>query len=491
MSMEIELKLALDARHTARLRRHPLLAGARPRRRMLHSVYHDTPDFALLRRAIALRLRRMGMHWVQTLKAEAPPVGALSRRPEWEIPVAGGAPDLAALPPEALELLQGIDLTRLAPVFVTEFRRTTWALGDEDGVELALDEGEIRAGGACQPISEIELELRAGSADALFDLSMALLESLPLRLEPRSKAERGYFLCEAAAPAPVNARRPDLRAGHAATEAWAELVRCGLAQAVANVPGFLERGEDIEYLHQLRVALRRLRAAVGLIRALGGATPAWAAALQTSLRDLNPARDWDVFLHETLPEVQAVLADAPLGEALQEGIRRQAADARRAAQAGVASAAFTRLVLEIGRDLTTPRADGPTARAWSRGVLDKRWKRLRALCPDGPAALTPEARHRLRIAAKKLRYAADALEGLYGKHARPFLKRLADLQESLGRANDARIATHLLEDLRRRNLDLAYDAGRVAGIVTARASQRDADVDAVWRRMLDAPPFWR
>lgn len=264
-----------------------------------------------------------------------------------------------------------------------------------------------------------------------------------------------------------------------------------LSSSSANVPGFLEQANDIEYLHQLRIALRRLRGAAALGEGAGKARPAWAAGLAAVMQDLNPVRDWDVFVAETLPSVRPVLGDPPLCERFLSGAGTAAARAREQAQTCIAAPNFTRLVLEIGRDLGTLRADGPSAREWSRGVLDKRWKRLRALCPDGPAALTPEARHRLRIAAKKLRYAADALEGLYGKHARPFLKRLADLQENLGRANDARIATHLLEDLRRRNLDLAYDSGRTAGVVTARASQRDADDDAVWRRMMDTSPFWR
>ncbi|TXT16182.1 MAG: CHAD domain containing protein, partial [bacterium] len=240
--MEIELKLALDARHATRLRRHPLLAGIKPSGRVLHSVYYDTPDFALMRHAIAFRLRRLGYHWVQTLKAEAPAVGALSSRPEWEMPVAGSAPDLAILPAEALELLRGIGTARLAPVFVTEFRRTTWRLQGAGGAaELALDQGTIRAGTAERPISEVEIELLDGAPEALFDWALGLLEHLSLRVEPRSKAERGYFLCGAAQPAPVRAGRPDLRAGQPAAQAWQEIVRSALSQLVANVPGFLEQ----------------------------------------------------------------------------------------------------------------------------------------------------------------------------------------------------------------------------------------------------------
>ena len=491
MPLEIELKLALDRGHGPRLRRHPLLAGIKPRHDKLHSVYFDTPGFELMRRGIALRLRRVGYHRVQTLKAEAPAVGAMASRPEWEVPVAGGEPDFAVMPPEALALLAGIDLSRVAPVFATEFRRTTWLLQTEGGVaELALDDGAILAGEASQPISELEIELKSGRPEILFDLARTLLDELPLRVEPRAKAERGYLLREAVAPAPTRAEPPDIHAGQAAGEARLAVIRAALAQLVANVPGFLEHPEDIEYLHQVRIALRRLRAAVGLGKSLGVSRPAWSDALGEIMRGLNPARDWDVFLHETLPSVQAALGDVPVGDEFQSRARHAALLARQSAQASIASPAFTRLVLDIGETLHATHPEGVRADAWSAQLLEERWKKLRALCRK-LSGLGPGGRHEARIAAKKLRYAADALVGLYGKRGGRFVKRLAALQDGLGRANDAYIATRLLEDLRRKNLALAYDAGRVSGVMSERVAHHGRESDALWRRMAKTRRFWR
>ena len=489
--MEIELKLALDARHASRLRNHPLLAGLKPQRRKLHSIYFDTPDFELMRRAIAFRLRRVGYHWVQTLKAEARAVGALSSRPEWEMAVAGSEPDFAVMPDEAMALLAGIDLDSLAPAFVTEFQRTAW-LVESDGcvAELALDSGEIRAGEARQAISEVEIELKSGSPEALFGLARALLETVPLRIEPRSKAERGYLLGEATSPAPVRAARPDIRRDQAATDAWVGVTRAALVQLVANVPGFLEHPEDIEYLHQLRIALRRLRAAVGLGKSLGIPRPAWTQPLVEIMRGLNPARDWDVFLHETLPSVQAVLGDTPVGEELLNRARQATLQARQAAQVLIASPAFTGLVLDIGETLHHPHGDSIGADDWAACLLDDRWKKLRGLCRK-LSGLGPGGRHEARIAAKKLRYAADALAGMYGKRGKCFIKRLAELQDSLGSVNDAYVATQLLDDLRHKNMSLAYDAGRVSGVMTERVTHHGVASDTVWRRMAKARVFWR
>ncbi len=150
--MEIELKLALDPAQVSRVKRHPLLAGVKAERQALHSIYYDTPDFALTRRLIALRLRRVGYHWVQTVKAAAPSVGALSSRPEWEAQVMGNQPDLAVLEKEARALLADIDLSHLAPVFITDVKRTTWQIeAGETTMEIALDQGEIRAGENTHP----------------------------------------------------------------------------------------------------------------------------------------------------------------------------------------------------------------------------------------------------------------------------------------------------------------------------------------------------
>lgn len=490
--MEIELKLALPPLHATRLRRHPLLRGIKPLKRTLHSIYFDTPQFDLMQRGIALRLRKVGYHWVQTMKAEARAVGAMSSRPEWETAVAGGAsPDFAVLPKAALDLLQGLDLQRIAPVFVTEFQRTTWHLVDKDAeAELALDIGEIQAGEARQAISEIEIELKAGAPDYLFDLATQLLAQTALRIEPRSKAERGYVLSGAQRAAPVKALRPDISRQQSAGAAWNAVMQAALAQCVANVPGFLERADDIEYLHQLRIALRRLRVGLTLAKALGGQTPHWEISLREALRGLNAARDWDVFVHETLPRTLKTLP-AP-GDQLFTAIESAARDARQQAQARLLTPAFTQLILDIGRDLLTiPAAPAlPDARQWAARILEKRWRSLRKRCRNF-SRLSAEERHMARIAAKKMRYAADAFAPLYGKRGARFIDALTALQNSLGSANDAHVGALMMHDLPKRNTTLAFDVGRIAGALETEAGRHAQVSGSVWRRLAQSRLFWR
>jgi len=173
--MEIELKLAVAAKDISRLKRQDLLKAVRPARNSLYSIYFDTPEFDLYRRGVAFRLRRVGYHWVQTVKLAARSTGALSSRPEWEVQVTGNQPDLAVLPPEARTHLEDV-AARLVPCFETDFRRTTWQLERGQGsVEVALDQGEVRAGEAVMPISEIKLELKAGDSAVLFEVANTLL----------------------------------------------------------------------------------------------------------------------------------------------------------------------------------------------------------------------------------------------------------------------------------------------------------------------------
>ncbi len=497
--MEIELKLALQPRHTARLRRHPVLHKIKPEQRLLYSIYFDTPKFDLMRRGIALRVRRVGDQWIQTLKAEAHSVGALSSRPEWEVPVTdGNRPDFSVLPHDALDLLDGIKHKYIAPVFITEFERTTWQVGNNGTqAEVALDTGKIYAGAAYRDICEVEIELKSGVPVFLFDVATRLLEQVPLQVEPRSKAERGYILSGAVNPAPIRAIHPVIHGNQTPGEVWRAIMQAALVQLVSNVPGFLENAQHIEYLHQLRIALRRLQTGVKLAKSLGQALPDWDQPLGGAIYALNSARDWDVFLNDTWPDIFGVLgesaADEPIEDAVPVLMNDVAAQARQRAQALLRQPAFTQLVLDIGRSLLTPPVGVPdrNTMAWAGMILDKRWHILRQRC-HGFAGLNAAQRHRARIAAKKMRYAAEALAPLYSnKRSHRFITALAALQNELGCANDVRVGTQLLRAVPKKTILLGYDLGRIHGALEYKAVRHIGLSDAIWRRLARSRLFWR
>lgn len=496
--MEIELKLALHPRHTARIRRHPLLSKITPEQHPLLSIYFDTPKFDLMRRGVALRVRRVDDQWIQTVKAETQSVGALTSRPEWEMVITdSNHPDFSILPQAALDLLTGIKLKHIAPVFTTEFRRTTWQISNDTAqAEVALDSGKIYAGEAYRNICEVEIELKSGASAFLFEVATQLLQQAPLHIEPRSKAERGYILSGAVRPAPTKAIPPAIAKHQTAGEAWHAILQAALVQLVANVPGFLEHAHNIEYLHQLRVALRRLRTGVLLAKSLKQVPPAWNQSLRELMQVLNPARDWDVFQQEILPKTLKVFGESSANALIEDAalilIQDAAAHARQRAQALLLKPVFTQLVLDIGRSLLIAPIDGQQVRdvkTWAEMVLDRRWRILRQRC-HGFAKLDPAERHMARIAAKKMRYAADAFAPLYGKRANRFITTLAALQDELGYSNDLRIAMQLLRKLPKQSAAFGFDLGRIHGALELEAAPHAHSSSATWQRLARSKLFW-
>jgi inorganic triphosphatase YgiF len=270
--LEIELKLLVAPEDLTNLPQHPALQALQrtePHIEQLHTLYYDTAARDLARAGIALRVRRSGTQWIQTLKAGGRSAGGLHERVELEWPLADAALDLTRLADTpyadlfADEQMSG----GLAPVFETEFERTAIVLGFADGTtaELALDRGVVRAGAHSEPISEIEIELLSGSAQPLFDLALALSQNISLRLGYLSKAERGDALATGRVRLPRKASPVVLDSAWTAIQALRHIVLGCIAHMQSNEQGVLDAG-DAEYLHQLRVGLRRLRSCIGLFR---------------------------------------------------------------------------------------------------------------------------------------------------------------------------------------------------------------------------------
>jgi len=207
---EIEIKLACGAQHAKALLKHPVMAhsegDAGHSREKLLNLYFDTDDYQLRRRKIALRLRRYGRHWLQTLKASGDRKNGVAMRQEWETPVAGPALELEKLRDTPLrEALAAIGKReRLQPIFRVEFVREAWLLkpfpryAPDFIAEVAFDHGKIISNSKTERISEIELELKAGHVRELEYLAHVLMRDLKIKEEPRSKARRGYAMLQAA-----------------------------------------------------------------------------------------------------------------------------------------------------------------------------------------------------------------------------------------------------------------------------------------------------
>ncbi len=495
MPTEIELKLTIYPAHVGRLRRHPVLETLvqdKPRRHKLHNVYFDTPEQDLLRAGFALRLRRISGRWVQTVKGGGSAEGGLHQRNEWEWPVLSGKPEPAPrTAPDLAQLLTPELLARLRPLFVTDFWRTAWQLRTAQGaeIELALDQGKVHAGDRCQPISEVELELKAGETASLFEVALAIQKQVPLWVEDLSKGQRGYLLCSGETPPPRMAQHVALSPEMPIAQAFQRIAGECLAQLQGNVA---ELGQDPEYLHQARVAVRRLRSALSLF---GVVLPETFADVVKELRwlmgYLGPARDWDIFVTQTLAQIAEQLPDSRALARFQANAAELRDAHRLAALEAILSQRYTTLILTLGFQLACqaePPGESVTLGEFATRTLTRQHKHVRRK-GQRHAALNTGKRHALRIAAKKLRYAAEFFAGIYPhKRARLYLAALAALQDVLGALNDAAVTQRLLTEL-------PAPRGQAAGIVsrwTTCSSQVSLQqFHQAWRNFTLQKVFWK
>jgi triphosphatase len=464
---EVELKLAVDPASLPALRRRLAALGpGHPRE--VESVYFDTVDAALARHRAALRLRRIDGQWVQTLKT-GESHDALSRRGELDAPAPDGRADLQRHAAHELPgWLRLLPSEALAPRFVTRFTRTTWTVQLRGvRIEVALDEGEISVGDRREPLLELELELldraqadpAASGADALFALALQLQggpgtrrRALALMPLAESKAARGVRLAAGRPLQPARASAKVLGAElHRRIDCAAALrsvVRLGMTAVLANARGALS-GDDPEFVHQARVALRRVRSAIRVLRGHVDFPAALLGELRWLARSLGDARDWDVLATQTLPQLLSASGVAPRSAAqLLRAAQRRRQVAREQARATLASARLAALAL---RALRWAASDGATAtprlEQVAGGLVSRAVRRLRKAA-RGFCTLSDEQRHRVRILAKRLRYTLDLLApALPRQRLRRFGKVLAELQDELGCLNDVAVARSALAAL--------------------------------------------
>ncbi|HEV7385247.1 MAG TPA: CHAD domain-containing protein [Phenylobacterium sp.] len=482
---EIELKFTCGPGDLA-----TVLAAAPPgddESRELISVYFDTADLALQKAGASLRVREQEGKRVQTLKR-----GEGLDREEYEAPIDGLAPDpeLGPLPSLAPK---GADLR---PVFNVRVSRRQRTFRYQDAViELALDQGEVTGGEQKSPICEVELELKSGPPAALFALARELSAAAPLYLTFDSKAARGQALVAGGDQSARKSSAAELSEDATVGEAFQAVAHKALAQIAANAASLRDKPHP-EAVHQLRVGARRLRSALSTFK------PAVADdGLETVKADLkwlshacDRPRNLDVFADETL-------APAEVGEEPPRGVKalRKAIDAERRrawsqASETASSARFRALMIDVTAWVETGawrkgKAAAEPIQDFAGQALDrhrKTFEKRRRAAEGGD----DEARHHLRIEAKKLRYAVEAFSRLYPqKRVRRYLHSLKDLQEVLGALNDLAVAEPLLASLAL-SPEAAYAAGELVGLKTAAKPRLVAQAAKAAKKLSKAKPFW-
>ena len=334
---EVEVKFAADGAGFSAALASPLLGGEGPTHpRKLVSIYFDTPGWDLKKRKMALRVRRSGRGApVMTLKWPLQTAGDVFARGEIEVRAAKMEPDLALFEVDVAQSLR--DIIGDAPLeakYETRISQISRLIArGATRIEVAFDDGAIRAGERELPLREVELELKSGLPQDLHDFAATVAEALPLRLDLVSKAERAAHFCLASKPKPVKAKPAALPGDANLDEATARTILGAIDHYLANWAS-LRASDDPESIHQMRVALRRLRAALGMLKRVLPCPEfeVFRAEAKELATALGPARDSDALreLIETGPVAHfgAHKDFAPLLVALEE--RRAAAyiDAR-------------------------------------------------------------------------------------------------------------------------------------------------------------------
>jgi inorganic triphosphatase YgiF len=447
MATETEIKLSLSARAASQLAKQAILGGVEPQRQLLVNTYYDTADKRLRRERIVVRHRQKGRQCLLTVKTAPLLTAGLAQRSEWEVPGQPGAFDFSHVDDAGVrELLESLR-DDLQPIFTTHFRRNVWLLEPRQGVriELALDRGWIDTRGARQTIREVELELLAGEVSDLFEVVVALQSSLPLHPEVCSKSERAYRLLADAPLTAAKALPVVIEASMPAVGAFRLIALSCLNHLQSNENGVCQSDEP-EFVHQARVAIRRLRSAIRLWEPLlpepfvARFDPLW-QELATRLGD---TRNWDVFLAETLPVLGEAFRGRSEIDRLCHHARMRCARSRRASSRSLRSVNYSRLLVDFTAALLVlPEAGAGRLATFVPRCLNKRARRVNERAADALGS-DVAALHRLRVAFKQLRYAVEFFTPLLaGPQLADYHRSATCLQELLGRLNDLAVAAAL------------------------------------------------
>jgi len=323
-----------------------------------------------------------------------------------------------------------------------------------------------------------------------------------LTLGPQTKSERGYLLAAQKRPKAVRAGAMALAEGAATEHLIGAILGDTIEQFVANWPGFLQ-AEQPEAVHQMRVALRRLRAAIKLFQREFPCSEF--ARFEQRARDIASAmglaRDMDAFIDLVESGPQAALPNDAHFAGLLEGAARRRMEGYAQVREVLLAPATTRFVLELhaltlrrswrgALDVTGLGKLSEPAPVFAARTLERLHKRARKRGKD-LEHLTPEDRHRLRIAFKDLRYAAEFFAPLYSqKSARSFTRTLGGLQDVFGAYNDTISAHAIVAVLEEANGPMDRAAGLVLGWCARGAAEAEAHLADSWKSFRKLDKFW-
>ena len=454
--------------------------------RTLSARYFDTDDLRLARWGCTLRYRN-DEGWMLKLPSGGPSDRGLLVRSEVHVSGPSWAP-----PSDALDIVSA--LTRGAKVVEVarlDTRRRATVIVDADGhecAEIVEDDVQVSEGGRLTT-SFRELEGGVGSGvdgGTLRSVAARITDSGGCLNDSKPKLVRALGR---AAAAPPDVEVPEIGDQPTAREVMHHTIAKSAANLVLNLP-VARLGEDPEGVHQSRVATRRLRSAFSTFGLLldQRQTEPLSAELKWLGSTLGAVRDYDVLSSNVERVARDRIAIRPsdveiLGRVLSAQ-RQQHRSEMLAALGSPRLHSLLDMLVDCGADLqNAPQADDP-AREVLAPLVRRRWRRLARKVRNLADPPRVEDLHRVRILAKRCRYAAEAVRPAFGKPARDFARRAARIQDALGDLNDAQVATITLRQVvEGQDSGAAYAAGQIVGIMDTEAIEHLDDWHKAWRSL--------
>jgi inorganic triphosphatase YgiF len=505
---EIEVKFTCDPATMERVANsHILRSGADMRVRRLRTIYFDTPSDDLRKSGIVLRIRKKD-HTAAVLgfKSASIKAGGSFARKEVEVPSPDLQPNLALFAKKtAADVVRIIGDRPLEPKFETQINRQTIVVSRAAScIEVALDEGHIVYGEQRVPLSEIELELKSGDEAFLYDLATELAKEFSLSLDFVSKGEKGFRTCGKESAAPVKAESIRLKSGATVDDTVTAILANTLAQFVANWAALRET-ERPESIHQLRVALRRLRSGLLMFKKVlpKGEFDDLRQEAKRIASALGPAREWDV-LRASVEQMPLLRKNCPEScEALLTALQDCRNIAYKDARSLINSRDVTIFVLKV-QSLLTRRAWrkaltnkkqpnlNVTAKKFAKRTLNKFSERVLKRGSEFPD-LSDEARHKLRIALKNLRYSVEFFGSLFNRPRKvtSYVGHVTKLQDLIGTQNDVVMAREFLDKLSSTTgVGLEKASGFILGWYASKVSAAEESLCSSWKKFKQTDAFW-
>lgn len=481
VAQTLRLRLSLDPADITILLQHPLLSTA-PKRRRVHQTFFDTAKRSLTKLGLSIEETRVLRKTTLTVRQQG------DDHHEWSAPTTAGTFDFATLidAPETAEQVSQY-ANGLVPLFTLDLGQRVWNVQIRSAqVEVVLEDGTLATGSASEQrstrVCELQLRLMAGPPAALY--GVARLLSRQLRLHPirDSRMARALAFCDGTVSRPVKAKRVKINPKSMALSVFKYVAWQCIDQLQANEQGVFE-ADNVEFIHQARVALRRLRTALRLFDMVlpAGFSDKWSQAWRDVGEQLGNARNWDVFCGELLPAIAADLGEHPDVQQLTQFAEQQRIAAHAQTQEWLHGRRYSLTLIAFCEALQAlPDRDTVRIDDFASQSLKKRHKRFSRGARIAHT-LSAEARHEVRIELKKLRYTLDFFESLYGqKQLQAFLQGLAETQELLGHMNDLATGEILLATRPGQPFDLpvAWTRGRMSAYVEMLPSALKPVLDA-------------